>query len=85
MRCSVSVVLKFRRGLKKIRDLDSELITICLPSEGSLVEVTKVKQDPIAEVKMLQGRNQMGREKDERTGQAVKGSDSLPVRVFIKV
>lgn len=33
---------------------------------------------------MLQGRNQMGREKDERTGQAVKGSDSLPVRVFIK-
>jgi len=34
---------------------------------------------------MLQGRNQMGREKDERTGQAVKGSDSLPVRVFIKV
>lgn len=42
MRCSVSVVLKFRGGLKKIRDLDSELIAICLPSEGSLVQVTKV-------------------------------------------
>lgn len=42
VRCPTSAVWKFRGGLKKMRDLDTDLIAICLPSEGSLVQVTKV-------------------------------------------